>query len=136
MPQLVAEGEGCPLCGIGERTLDEILQAARPAYICLLTHPDRPQAIRIELQYITSKETRTADRHGWEVHRSRYTDEPELAEKLIWMLLGRSMPESREVVGIELGKAEQAIREIIHRIYHEIAQAERSKALAPGDPPN
>jgi len=125
MPKLVAEGEGCPQCGIGERTLDEILQAARPAYLCLLTHPDKPGAIRIELLYVTSEETRPVDRHGWEVHRSRYTDEPDLAEKLIWELLGCPMPESRELVGIELSKAEQAIRELIPRIYQEIASADR-----------
>lgn len=42
----VAEGEGCPHCGIGFREPEEIWQAARLGYLCLLIHPTINLAIQ------------------------------------------------------------------------------------------
>ena len=49
----VAEGDGCPQCGIGVREPEEIWHAAKLGYLCLLTHPDKPGCIKIGLTYRT-----------------------------------------------------------------------------------
>ncbi len=132
VPNRVAEGEGCPQCGIGEKDPVEIAQAIRPAFLCLLIHPDKPGVIRIELAYSDPRrcsEENVVD--GWELHRYRYCEEPVLAEALIWELLGYPRPNSREPISMELSRAEQAFRELIGRMQHEIAQVEKSKETGP-----
>lgn len=51
IPNKVAEGEGCPQCGMGQRTQEEMWQAAKPGYVCLLIHPDKPGLVKIVLTY-------------------------------------------------------------------------------------
>lgn len=114
----VAQGEGCPECGIGERTKVEIERAIKAADLCLMTHPDKPELVRIELDY---EDKQWGD---WVVHRHRYVEEATLAESLIWQLLGHTQTEDH-VLKIELSIAEQAIRDLDSLVKSEIALVEK-----------
>jgi hypothetical protein len=46
IPNNVAEGEGCPQCGMGQRTPEEIRQAVKSGVLCLLIHPDNPGLLK------------------------------------------------------------------------------------------
>ncbi|QWE21447.1 GIY-YIG nuclease family protein [Polynucleobacter sp. AP-Kolm-20A-A1] len=46
-PKLVMDGEGCPECGIGSRTLDEMMKITNAGVICLLINPGRPGFISV-----------------------------------------------------------------------------------------
>lgn len=124
----VAEGEGCPKCGIGKRQPEEIWQAAKLGYLCLLTHPDKPGFIKIGLTYNTPEQWHERNVwEDWEVHRYRFAEEPVLAEALVWELLGQPLPNDREPIEIDLSVAEQAFRDLVPRMHREIALAERKK---------
>jgi len=124
----VAEGEGCPQCGIGERKPEEIWQAAKVGYLCLLIHPEKPGVIKIGLTY--NKLEQWYEKNEWEdwvVHRYHFVEEPVLAEKIFWELLGQPLPNDREPIKIDLSAAEQAFRDLIPQMHHEIALAEKKK---------
>jgi hypothetical protein len=124
----VAEGGGCPHCGIGERKPEEVWQAAKLGYICLLVRPDKPGFVRIGLTYDTLEKCEEKNVwEGWEVHRHRFVEEPALAEKLIWEMLGKPLPHDREPIKIELSVAGKALTALIHAMYREIALAETEK---------
>jgi hypothetical protein len=124
----VAEGKGCPQCGIGQRQPEEVWQAAKLAYLCLLTHPDMPGFIKIGLTYSKLEKWHEEYPWGnWVVHRYRFVDEPVLAETLIWQLLGQRLPNDGEPIKIHLCLAEQAFRDLIHRLHLEIALVEMKK---------
>lgn len=124
----VAEGEGCPQCGIGERKLEEIWQAAKLGYLCLLIHPDRPGVIKIGLTYTTLEQCFEGNIFGdWEVHRYRFVEEPVLAESLIWELLGIPRPHDHEPVNMDLSIAEQAFRDLVYQMHHEISLTEKKE---------
>ncbi len=128
IPELVAEGSGCPKCGIGERAPEEIIQKVKPGVLFLLVHPDKPGFIEIKLTLGTLEQCYENDvRDGWEVHRYRNVEEPVLAESLIWELLGIPKPIGNGPVKADLKKAEQAFRELIYRMQSEIALAEKKK---------
>jgi hypothetical protein len=119
----VGEGQGCPQCGIGDRKPEEVRQAAKLGYLCLLIHPDRPGVIKIGLTY-----GKLENIWGeWEIHRYRHVQDPVLAESLIWEMLGHPLPHDREPIRIDLSRAEQAFRELIYRLRGEIALVEKSK---------
>jgi hypothetical protein len=124
----VAEGEGCPQCGIGDREPEEIWQAAKLGYLCLLIHPDKPGVIKIGLTYNTLEQCYERNVwDDWEVHRYRFVEEPVLAETLIWKLLGQPLPNDREPIKIDLSVAEQAFRDLIQQMHREIALVEETK---------
>jgi len=124
----IAEGEGCPQCGIGDREPEEIWQVAKLGYLCLLIHPDQPGVIKIGLTYSTLEQCCKENAWGdWQVHRYRFVEEPVLAETLIWELLGQPLPNDREPIKIDLRVAEQAFRDLIYRMHREIALAEKKK---------
>jgi len=128
IPNNVAEGEGCPQCGMGQRTSEEMRQAAKPGVLCLLIHPDRPGLVKIGLTYRALEQCWDENVWGdWQVHRYRHVDEPALAESLIWELLGCPLPHDREPISIDLNIAEQAFRSIVYRLQSEIASAEKAK---------
>jgi len=130
VPAKVAEGEGCPQCGIGTRTPEEIRQVAKAGTLCLLIHNDKPGLIKIGLAHDVPGQTSAEDFWGeWQVHRFRSVEEPELAESLIWELLGHPRPLSGEPVSIDLSLAEEAFREIHFRLVSEIALVERAKDI-------
>jgi T5orf172 domain-containing protein len=122
----VAEGSGCPQCGIGAREAEEIWRTAKLGYVCLLIHPDRPGVIRIQLTYSRLERWYEEDIwKDWEVHRYRLVEEPVLAESLIWDLLGIPRPTDREPIIADLSTAEQAFRDLLPRMHREIALRER-----------
>ncbi|MFW2534427.1 GIY-YIG nuclease family protein [Legionella sp. 28fT52] len=128
-PDYVAEGQGCTLCGIGEKEPQEMRRLINSASLDLLTHPDKPGFIKIMLVYDTLDQClEENDNDGWVVHRSRNVEEgPELAEVLIWELLGVPKPNNGEQIEIDERIAEQAFRDLIYRIRHEIALIEKEK---------
>ncbi|MBX7136331.1 MAG: hypothetical protein K1X67_26985 [Fimbriimonadaceae bacterium] len=122
----VAEGAGCPQCGIGHREPEEIWQSAKLGYLCLLIHPDKPGVVRIGLTYTRLEQWRQEHIwQGWEVHRYRLAEEPDLAESLIWELLGVPPPDDREPVPMDLGRAEQVFRDLVGKMHYEIALREK-----------
>jgi hypothetical protein len=126
IPNKVAKGEGCPQCGMGKRTKEEIRQAAKQGIICLLTHPDKPGLVKIGLTYRTLEQCYAENVWGdWEVHRYRNVEEPVLAESLMWELLGYSLTNDREPIRIDMHIAELAFRHVHFRLVSEIALAER-----------
>jgi T5orf172 domain-containing protein len=128
VPNEVAEGEGCPQCGTGKKDPEEIRQAIKASTLCLLTHPDRPGVIRIEQTYSTLEKCHADNVWGdWQVHRYRNVEESQLAESLIWELLGQPRPKDNEPIGLDLKVAEQAFRALIPRMQSAIALAEKRK---------
>lgn len=124
VPTVIAEGKGCPQCGIGERKLEEIEQVARIGMLCLLVHPGKPGLVKIGLSYEPHGDGSWGD---WQVHRFRSVEEPELAEAIIWELLGRPRPRDGEPVSMDLDIAEDAFRAVHYRLVEEIALLERAK---------
>lgn len=128
IPRLVADGEGCPECGLGERTPEEMWESAKSGFLFLLVHPDQPGIIKIGLSFQKQEEWDSDDmRSGWTIHRHRYVEEPLLAEFLIWNLLEYPLPHNREPFRIDLDLAERAIRKLHDREVEEIALVERAK---------
>jgi hypothetical protein len=110
-PKLVMDGEGCSECGMGTRTPEEMDEIINAGYICLLTNPSKPGFISVgvkrgSLDHI-AKDYPWGD---WEIHRYRHVEEIDLAESLIWELLGKPLPDDREPIQMELKEAEEAIR--------------------------
>lgn len=133
IPLNVAEGEGCPHCGIGQRTPEETRQAAEAGVLCLLIHPEKPGVVKIGLTCGTLEQRFDENYWGeWEVHRYRSVEEPFLAESLIWELLGYPPSNDREL-HIELGVVEQAFRDLIPRMQRAIASAEKEKVFLRSD---
>jgi len=127
-PLHVGEGKGCPECGIGERTPEEIRQRIKAGVICLLTHPDKPGFVKIGLGYGTLEEVcRERAWSDWEVHRYRNIEEVALAESIIWKLLGNPLPHDREPIKKDLSEAEDAFRKLIYAMQEEIALVEKAK---------
>ena len=123
-----AEGQGCPQCGIGNSKPEEIWQTAKLGYICLLTHPDNPGVIKIGLTYTRQEQWYAENLWGdWEMQHWRFTEEPVLAEAIIWELLGQPLPNDSKTITLNLGVAEEAFRHLIPRMHSEIALMERAK---------
>jgi hypothetical protein len=127
MPNKVAEGEGCPQCGMGQRTPEEIRQAARSGVLFLLIHPDKPGLVKIGLSRTLEQSYAENIWDGWQAHRYQNVEEPVLAESLIWELLGHPLPNDREPIVIDLHIAEQAFRDLHYRLRTEIGLAEKAK---------
>jgi len=116
VPNDMAEGAGCPRCGMGTRNPEGVWRAVKPGILCLLVHPAKPGFIKIGMTYGKLERCHEEnDWGGWEIHRYRRVDEPALAEALIWELLGSPLPNDREPIS-DLLRAEQAFRELIPRI--------------------
>ena len=128
IPNDVADGKGCPQCGVGQRTSEQTRQAAKPGVLFLLTHPDKPGLVKIELTYRALEQYFDENAGSdWQVHRYRNVEEPALAESLIWELLGHPLPHDREPISIDLENAERVFRQIHYRLESEIALAEKAK---------
>jgi rubredoxin len=126
MPLLVAAGAGCPECGVGKRHFDNIKQAVKLDYLCLLLNPDKPGFIKIASTHCTPEQGfEEIIGEGWDVHRYRDVDDPVLAKSIIWELLGVPSPNNGEPIKIDLSKAEQAFCDLIAQMYREIALIEK-----------
>ncbi len=124
----VAEGEGCPNCGIGQRTAEEIRKAIGAGVICLLTHPEKSGLLKIGIEFGTWAEIcEKWPWDKWEYHRYRHIEEVGLAEMLIWELLGHPLPHTHEEILIDINIAEEAFRRLHYAIQEEIAFEERRK---------
>lgn len=127
-PMRVAEGEGCPECGIGESTPKETRKMINAGVICLLTHPDKPGLIRVWADGASLEELcRERPWGDWELHRYRNVEEVAMAETLIWELLGHPLTYGREPVKQDLGAAEEAFRKLHFAVQAEIAFEERRR---------
>lgn len=132
VPNKVAEeGEGCPQCGMGERAPEEIQQAINVGVLCLLVHPEKPGLIKIGATN-SPVEICTDENFwgGWHVHRYRNVEETDLAESLIWEMLGYARSNGDEPIKIDLSIVEEAFRGIHHRLVSEIALVEKAKDIA------
>jgi hypothetical protein len=126
MEETIAEGEGCPECGIGKRTPEEIRKMINAGIVCLLTHPDKPAFIKIGVETAMPEDIYRQSPWGeWGIHRYRNVEEVALAETLIWELLGHPLPHDREPVRIDLGIAEEAFRKLHYAIQEKFSFEER-----------
>lgn len=132
-PNDVAEGRGCPECGMGTRSPEEVRQAVGATRLLLFVHPDKPGLIRVGLENDARQRWDEAiSSGGWEQHRYRNVEEPALAETLIWQLLGCPMPEEPGPVALDLPRAEEAFRGLVSRMQQELAvAATEAKGLHP-----
>jgi hypothetical protein len=130
IPNNVAEGEGCPHCGVGKRSPEEIRNIVKVGVICLLIHPNKPGIIRIGLVINKKPYEEVKFWDNWEIHRYQNVEEPALAESLIWELLGHPKPDNcDEPINIDLASAEEAFRHLHYRLQNEIALTEKAKNL-------
>lgn len=122
VPNDVAQGEGCPYCGMGTSGRAEIQQKAKAGVLSVLVHPDHPGLARIEASYGELNQNEPENSlNGWEVHRFRRVEEPALAESLMWALLGQPLPHDRGPIHVSLFSAEDALRHLIYRMHSALA---------------
>ncbi|HAT1720787.1 TPA: GIY-YIG nuclease family protein [Legionella pneumophila] len=126
-PLLVANGQGCPECGIGEKSQKEMLELVKPAFTCLLTHDDFPGFVKVmsvdDLHEVNIN-------GGWNIHRYRYVDnEPILAENLLLDLLGVQKPYDGGKIKIDIQDAEEAFRQLIYSLRAAIALREQINTM-------
>ncbi len=130
-PVHVAEGQGCPHCGVGTADPEDVRRAIGAGTLVLLVHPEQPGLIRLGLTQSSLHEGDGERWEGWEVHRYRSVEDCSLAEALFWETLGIPVPDSRDGVEIDLKRAEQAIRELIPRMEEVFALIGRSQVEVP-----
>lgn len=126
-PHPVAEGAGCPQCDLGWCTPEEMIELTKPDYLCLLTHPDQPEHIKIAMS--SRDVVQCLDEpanEGWHIHRHRNVEhKPGLAKKVIASLLYVAESELDGPIEMELSEAEEAIREFIYELRYRIALKEK-----------
>lgn len=123
----VAEGGGCPQCGMGKQSTEVVRRAVGAGFICLLVHPARPGFVKVGL-HLGDWHSLTKDTWGeWEIHRYRSIEGGDVAERMIWELLGRPLPHDREPIELDLNTAEQAMRQLHYRLQDEPASAEKAR---------
>ncbi len=129
-PNDVAEGAGCPECGIGETTPEQVRNSIHIGAMCLLTHPKKPGVVKFGVTN-SSVDFFTEVNFGedWQIHRYLNVEEPELADTLIWDILEQPQTTNREL-NIDLQKAEEAFRQLHFRLVSEIALLEKAKEAA------
>ncbi len=127
----VADGQGCPHCGIGRRTPEEMKKAVTTGILDLLIHPDKPGTIRIVVTPNTLEQSERERRwDGWTLHRYRTVEEPETAALLIWHLLDYPAPRNGDPAVVDLHRAEQALRDFNQQMQNALVPAEKVKQLA------
>ncbi len=124
--QEVIRGKGCPECGLGEMTSQDVMQMMGAGVICLLIHPEKLGFINVGVAYKSIDEIFGKQFfHPWLIHRYRNIDDVALAESLIWELLGKPLPHNKDPIEIDLNVAEDAFRKLIYSMTEEIAFEER-----------
>lgn len=129
-PMLVAEGEGCPECGIGKCSHEKIRKMINAGVVCLLVHPHQTGFIKIGVSHRTPQELYQDDLwDGWEVHRYRNVEELTRGETLAWELLGHPLPHERQPLQIQLEVAEEAFRKLHYAITEQMALEEKRERI-------
>lgn len=129
--QIAEEGKGCPQCGKGERSPEEIRSLVNAGVFCLLVHPDKAGVVKIGVTDRTDMECRAENFWGeWQVQKFQNVEERDLAESLIRELLGDLMLNVREPFNMDLAVVEQAFRDLHYRLVSEIALIEKAKAVS------
>ncbi len=127
-PKLVADGEGCPICGIGTQSLTEIRERIKAGVIFLLTHEGRPGYFKIGLHLGAIENAFQNWPFGdWQCHRYRNVEEVELAITVIWELLGLPLPHDQEAFMMDKKEAEKAFRDLTYVIQERTAATGRVK---------
>ena len=135
-PRLVGEGSGCPECGIGERTSDEISRMINAGVVCLLTRPDEPDRVTIGASYKTLDETVQNWPWGdWEMRRYRRVDDVEMAERIAWGSLGHPLPHDRSPIEKVFEIADLCFRNLSYAMQIEFSNQERSRERFEDLPP-
>jgi hypothetical protein len=124
----IAEGAGCPECGMGQKTPEEIRRSIGLGVICLLTHTEKPGFVRVGVSRGTWEdvcgEWPWAD---WQPHRYRHTEELDLAESIVWELMDLSRPPDGSPVALNLSIAEEAFRKLHSAVQEQVAFEEKRK---------
>jgi len=128
VPEAVADGDGCPECGQGQRTKQEIGETIDVGILCLLVNETKPGFIRFvmvrgELEQLDETEDIWNE---WTIHRYRSVEEPDLAEKLIFELLGNPTTDEEGLIEMEIDAAERGMRDLHYEMVRQIAVAERN----------
>ncbi|MCH9695192.1 MAG: GIY-YIG nuclease family protein [Gammaproteobacteria bacterium] len=137
VPNEVAEGKGCPHCGQGARTPEEIRENLDVGVLCLLVSPLKLGFIRVvtvrgELEHLDDSDDIWNE---WEIQRYRSVEEPELAETLIFGLLGNPTTDDDGLIEMDIDRAERAFKELHYSMVRQIAMAEkRHSETMEGDP--
>lgn len=138
VPNEVAEGKGCPHCGQGERTPEEIREMLDVGYICLLANPFKPGFIRIatvrgELENVDYNDNIFNE---WTIERYRSVEDLDLAETLIFGQLGNPTTDDEGLIEMDLAKADKAFKELHYSMVRQIALAEKRKSESSEDDSN
>lgn len=124
-PNNVASGEGCPFCGTGVRSPEEIFKSINIGTVYLLVNPKEPGHIMIAVQVQNLEPSlEVLIPEGWQVHRYRNVEEPVLAESILFDLLNISEANTLTSLMVDLNVAESAFRELHYRLENEIALSE------------
>jgi hypothetical protein len=125
-PRVVGEGGGCPECGVGERSPEEIVRLIGAGLVCLLTHPEQSEIVNVRAATGTLDElTRDWPWGDWELHRYRRVDNVDMAERIAWALLGHPLPHDRQPIELPRETAEDVFRRLIYAVAEEFANEER-----------
>ena len=138
VPNEVAEGKGCPQCGQGERTPEEIREMLDVGYLCLLVNPTKPGFIRLAKVRGEFKDLNYMDSifDEWAIQRYRSVEDPDLAETLILGQFGNPKTDDEGLIKMNLARAEQAFRDLHYSMVRQIALAEKRMSETSEDDSN
>lgn len=127
-PKRVAEGEGCPKCGNGERSEEEIRKMINAGVIHLLKHPDKQGVIKIGMEYARSEED-LVERPlgGWERMHFQNVEDMALAEMLMCQLFGAPYPFDYKPIEKDFSIAKKIFSNLHYAIREKIAFQEKRK---------
>lgn len=89
--------------------------ATNAGVIGLLTNPNQPGFINVGAWNGSIEELGTNYPWGdWKLERYRNIEEVDVAESVIWELLGRPLPHDRNPIEMDLDKAKEVFRSLIY----------------------
>lgn len=127
-PRLVGEGDGCPRCGMGTDTDENIRKRIKAGVMCLLTNPQNPRCIKIGISYTTIKGLyKNYPWNDWAVLKYRNVDDVGLAEEVIKELLEVPSYSIGDEIEMDIENAEEKFRRLIYVMREQIADSERKR---------
>ena len=127
-PRLVVNGAGCPECGLGERMTEEMRQLTNAGVIGLLTNPSHPGHVGIGAWHGTMEgRDKNYPWGDWELERYRNVEEVDIAESVIWELLGKPLPHDRDPIEMDPNKAKEIFRSLTYVQRDRIAIEEKQR---------